>query len=78
MMRAKSMTLCSKYSDDSQDIFVDRGLATIQVTRLDGTTLVNVNSDKLALNGGGRLLTVADYPSQVPSSRAGREGVRTI
>lgn len=72
MMRAKSMTLCSKYSDDSQDIFVDRGLATIQVTRLDGTTLVNVNSDELALNAGGGLLTMDDCPSQVSSSQRER------
>ena len=78
MMHAKSMTLCSKYSDESQDVFVDRGLPTIQVTRLDGTTLVNVNSDELALNGRGGLLTLDDCPSRVPASRAGREGVRTI
>jgi hypothetical protein len=72
MMRAKSMTLCSEYSDDSQNIFVDRSLATIQVTRLDGATLVNVNSDDMVLNDRGGLLTIDECPSQVSSSRTVR------
>ncbi|CAG7564415.1 unnamed protein product [Fusarium equiseti] len=70
MMRAKSMTLCSEYSDNSQNIFVDRDLATIQVTRLNGPTLVN--SYELVLDDRGGLLAMDECPSQVSSSQTGR------
>jgi hypothetical protein len=56
VMRARSMKLFSNYSGNSQGIFIHRSLATIDVTRLDGTTVTN--SDDLILNDRGGLLTV--------------------
>ncbi|CAJ0538678.1 Ff.00g066730.m01.CDS01 [Fusarium sp. VM40] len=56
MMRVRSMELFSRYSGDSQGIFISRPLATIDVTRLDGTTVIN--SDDIILNDTGGLLTV--------------------
>lgn len=56
MMRVRSMELFSRYSGDSQGIFISRPLATIDVTRLDGTTVIN--SDDIVLNDTGGLLTV--------------------
>jgi hypothetical protein len=57
-MRARSMKLFSRHSGNSQGIFINRSLATIHVTRLDGTTVTN--SDDLVLNDRGGLLTVDD------------------
>jgi hypothetical protein len=61
MMRARSMELFSKYAGKSQGIFISRSLATIDVTRLDGTTVTN--SDDLILNDRGGLLTMDDSKS---------------
>ncbi|KAH7261660.1 hypothetical protein BKA59DRAFT_518643 [Fusarium tricinctum] len=61
MMRARSMELFSKYAGKSQGIFISRSLATIDVTRLDGTTVTN--SDDLILNDRGGLLTMDESKS---------------
>ncbi|KAH6968060.1 hypothetical protein DER45DRAFT_505 [Fusarium avenaceum] len=81
MMRARSIELFSKYASNSQGIFISRSLATIDVTRLDGTTVTN--SEDLVLNDRGGLLTADDSkslergdqkpPSMSVSSTTGRD-----
>lgn len=61
MTRVKSIELFSKYAGNSQGIFISRSLATIDVTRLDGTTVTN--SDDLILNDRGGLLTMDESKS---------------
>ncbi|KIL85179.1 hypothetical protein FAVG1_11608 [Fusarium avenaceum] len=79
--RARSMEVFSKYASNSQGIFISRSLATIDVTRLDGTTVTN--SEDLVLNDRGGLLTADDSkslergdqkpPSMSVSSTTGRD-----